>query len=141
MRHDLCKFSHSSKHLREAVFQSRWQAAKKSRLARALNWYVCRICAKEFLAMAVDIIALVIPSDYPGAPSRQQPSHFSHKRTTPERVARQGHGRMSDRCLLYPRKRTWISPVAMSSLCQKQTLQPVVALALVHDERDDFAWI
>ena len=91
MRHDLCKFSHSSKHLREAVFQSRWQAAKKSRLARALNWYVCRIRAKEFLAMAVDIIALVIPSDYPGAPSRQQPSHFSHKRTALERLARQAH--------------------------------------------------
>ena len=64
MRHDLCKFSHSSKHLREALFQSRWQAAKKSRLVRALNWYMCRVRAKEFLAMAVDIIDLVIPSDY-----------------------------------------------------------------------------
>jgi hypothetical protein len=52
---------------------------------------VCRIRAKEFLAMAVDIIALVIPSDYPHAPSRQLPSHFSHKLTTLERVARQAH--------------------------------------------------
>jgi hypothetical protein len=29
---------------------------------------------------------------------------------------------MSVECPLYPGKRTWISPVVMSALCQKQTL-------------------
>ena len=32
-----------------------------------------------------------------------------------------GHGRMSDRCPLYPQKRTSVERVGMSALCQKRT--------------------
>ena len=33
-----------------------------------------------------------------------------------------GHWGTSERCPLYPQKRTWISTAVMSALCQKQTL-------------------
>ena len=52
----------------------------------------------------------------------------AHKRTTPERVARQAHGRMSDRCLLYPRKRTSLSVMGMSAKCQKRTYRAAANL-------------
>src|SRR5262249_23369715 len=35
---------------------------------------------------------------------------------------RSGHSRRFAQCLLYPQKRTFVSPTTMSALCQKRTL-------------------
>ena len=49
-----------------------------------------------------------------GAISLSNSGHFPHR-------LKSGHGRMSNQCPLYPRKRTSLSATEMSALCQKRT--------------------